>query len=143
MASIQVIRDLVESYILGKVPVSEFGNGFLPHLKPALRSQDQKLKAFAFSVHAQISNHSHGLLSDQEFVKNLKSILLEHQEVAAESAGQPGRVLPTVVQPLASWSSSISGSTGSPALQKSQPFVAILVPLADREGRLAGSKARR
>lgn len=76
MASVQMIRELVERYVSDKISVSDLGNGFLPHLRSALVSQDQELKDLAVSVHMQLSQHSHGLYSPEELRKNLSMLLL-------------------------------------------------------------------
>ena len=96
MASIQEIRELVENYIAGDILVSDLRDGFMSHLKPASVSQDEKLKSFAFGVHALISNYFHGLFSEQDLYYQLAPFSKlgkgEFGIVSAAAAGIPSEL---------------------------------------------------
>jgi hypothetical protein len=70
MASIQNISDLVESFVSGKLPFLEFANKFAPIFKSALKS-DPDVRMVALAVHAEISHHYHGLISQDELESRL------------------------------------------------------------------------
>jgi len=73
MASIQDIGVLVESFVSGKISAADFANSFRPVFQSALKSPDQGFKSFALAIHAQISHHFNGLISEQDFKTNMES----------------------------------------------------------------------
>jgi len=75
MASVQSIRELVDSFVAERVSPSDFANSFTPLLSDAVKSADAEARPLAIAVHAYISHYFHGLISEQELRSHVASVL--------------------------------------------------------------------
>src|SRR5690348_2410441 len=74
MASVQGIRELVESFVLEQVSPADFANSFTPLLSKAIKSSDENARSLAIAVHAYVSHYFHGLISEQEFRSSVAGV---------------------------------------------------------------------
>jgi hypothetical protein len=88
MVSAQDIRGMVSSYIQGQVSAADFANRCSPMLQAAIRSSNSSAKQLALAVHAQISHYFHALISEDEFIANLRPFA-DYQQIPFEIAFYP------------------------------------------------------
>jgi hypothetical protein len=93
MASIQDIDDLIESFSSGRISPAEFANSFRSVFQSALKSSDSDFRSFALVIHAQISHHFNGLISEDDFRTNIASFRMGQPTVVV-SVSHPVRPAP-------------------------------------------------
>jgi hypothetical protein len=71
LVSIQVIRDLVSSYISGAISASDLANAFPPVFISAQKSRDDAARDLALKVRDQLAHFSNGFLSEGQLYRNL------------------------------------------------------------------------
>jgi hypothetical protein len=93
MASVQVIRDLVSSYVSGAISASDIANSFPPVLLSSQKSQDLAARDLALKVRDQIAHYSHGFISEEQLFQNLspigEAVMQQFASVSADVVRQP------------------------------------------------------